>query len=101
MPARLTDEDIDSLWNEAYPSSKMYTVRDANPQRVHRHAFARRIERIVAERERQRAHEIAKWHVQCAAKNGGLDDEDVRECAKEIADAILRDDGAGDDKEEA
>lgn len=42
------------------------------------------------EAQRKVDAEIARWHVQCAKKVGGLDDEDVRECAKEITEAIER-----------
>ena len=89
MPAdpRLTDKEIEVEWTRTAAS------RSEPPMFLH---FARRIERIVAERERRRCADIVERRRQDVLANAA--DPTWTEHFAEVADTILRDDGAGDDE---
>lgn len=90
MPARLTDEEIDAEFYAMLGQEIPLTI-------VSFRVATRRIEALVAERERQRAATLAE-HLGCAPRIVSGTSKSIPGCGAEIAYAIR---GAGDDKEGA
>ena len=90
MPAesRLTDEEIASEWHA-------YGAGVVHPTPLHAIEFARRIERIVMDRERKRAARLVRDSGVGLLPNF----PNTAAAIKTLCAAILRDDGASDDKE--